>query len=63
MAKQMIVASKAPGLKAMSAHRRFAAKGYIPTDTDGAYRVEGRRDGVSARDVLKLAQERKGGQS
>jgi len=51
---------KAPvGLKAMSAHRRYSAKGYIPRDADGAYRVVGRLDGLSVADVYKLAEARK----
>jgi hypothetical protein len=59
MAKQMNVMSKTPGLKAMASHRHLgAAKRYIPHDTDGAYRVEGRLDGVTGREVLALVRKR-----
>ncbi len=58
MAKGMTVGSKTPGLKALAAHRHLGPqRRFIPKDADGAYRVEGRKDGVSAAEVLKLARE------
>ena len=49
------------GLKSMSAHRKFEAKGYIPRDTDGAHRVDSRLDGEVPADVYIAALKRKAG--
>jgi hypothetical protein len=49
------------GLKSISAHRKFAAKGYIPRDLDGAYRVAGRLDLMDLSEVYAQAEKRKAG--
>ena len=49
------------GLKAeYTPHRHQPAKGYVPRDLDGAYRVNHRLDGMKPAEVWEKAKESKG---
>ena len=46
-----------PGLKAQSRWRKNPGKGNITRDLDGAYRVHGRKDGMTPKEALSVRED------